>query len=109
MKTIQGKAASLGKVSGKVRIIRNYDNLNNVELGDIIVAECLHPDIAPVCLKIAGIIVQEASILQHACIIARELGIPCIVNVANCTEIFKDGEKVELDGAIGVIYRHEVK
>lgn len=105
MKIIKGKAASLGKVSGKVRVIKKYDDISNVESGDIIVAEALHPDITPVCLKIKGIIVQESSILQHACIIARELHIPCIVNVRDCLDIFKDNEIVELDGGLGTIVK----
>jgi pyruvate,water dikinase len=105
MEIIKGKAASSGKVSGKVKVIKRYDDIFNVETGDIIVAEALHPDITPVCLKIRGIIVQESSILQHACIIAREFRIPCIVNVKDCLDIFKDNEIIELDGDSGTIVR----
>jgi pyruvate,water dikinase len=105
MEIIKGKPASPGKVFGKIKVINKYEDINNIEYGDIVVAEAIHPDMSFICLKIKGIIVQEGSLLQHACIIAREFHIPCIVKVKDCTKIFKNGEIVELDGNSGIIIK----
>jgi pyruvate,water dikinase len=41
----------------------------------------------------------------HAAIVARELGIPCIVGASHATELLKDGEKITVDGSMGVVLR----
>ena len=103
MKVIKGRTASRGKVSGKIKVIKRYDDIFNIEEGDIVVAESIHPDMSPILLKIKGIITEENSLLQHACIVAREFCIPCIVGVNNCTKIFRNGEVVDLDANSGSI------
>ena len=106
MEIIKGSPASPGRVSGRIKVIKNYNDIFVIELGDIMVAEGIHPDMSPVCLKVKGIITQEGSILQHACIIAREFHIPCVVGVNNCLDIFKNGEIIELDGSSGTIVKN---
>jgi pyruvate,water dikinase len=56
----------------------------------------------------AGILVERGSLLSHASIVARELGIPAIVSVAGLTEWLRDGDCVEMDGATGIVRRIEV-
>ena len=46
---------------------------------------------------------QVGGTLQHGALVAREYGKPCIAGIENATEVFKDGQMVELDGASGVI------
>ena len=105
MMTLRGKPASPGIATGKARIVRGLDDICNVETGDIIVADTITPEMSPMLLKIKGIVVEEAGLLEHACIMAREFHIPCIVNVDKCTEILKDGEVIEVDGLLGTIAR----
>ena len=46
---------------------------------------------------------QVGGTLQHGALVAREYGKPCIAGIENATEVFKDGQMVELDGPSGVI------
>ena len=51
----------------------------------------------------AGILVERGSVLSHAAILSRELGVPCAVGVAGLLATVRDGDLVELDGAAGVV------
>ena len=52
-----------------------------------------------------GVLVERGSLLSHAAIVARELGIPAIVSLPGVTRWLKDGDWVELDGSTGVVRR----
>ena len=52
-----------------------------------------------------GVLVERGSLLSHAAIVARELGIPAVVSIPGLTEWLTDGDLVELDGSTGVVRR----
>ena len=60
---------------------------------------------APLCPSAGGILVERGSTLSHSAVVARELGIPAIVNVPGLTKIPRDGERIRMDGATGVVQR----
>ena len=109
MATLEGKPASPGVASGRVKIVRGLEDLYQLNEGDIIVAETIAPEMSPILLKIKGIIVEEGGLLEHACIMAREFHIPCIVDVEKCTEILKDGEVIEINGQLGTITKKTIE
>jgi len=41
--------------------------------------------------------------LSHGAIVARELGIPALVNVADATRVIATGDVVELDATAGTV------
>ncbi|MBI2176404.1 hypothetical protein HYU40_03610 [Candidatus Woesearchaeota archaeon] len=53
--------------------------------------------------KAAAIITDEGGVTSHAAIVARELGLPCIVGAKSATKSLKDGDKVEIDAETGII------
>ncbi|MBU1854784.1 MAG: hypothetical protein KKF89_03620, partial [Nanoarchaeota archaeon] len=48
-------------------------------------------------------VTDEGGITCHASIIARELGKPCIIGTKNATEVFKDGDIIEVDANKGLV------
>ena len=48
-----------------------------------------------------GLIVDVGGPLSHAAVVARELGIPCVVNTGNGTERLRTGDRIRLDGTTG--------
>lgn len=70
----------------------------------VIVARDLAPaDTAALDLeKVAGIVTAEGGPTSHTAIIARQLGIPCVVGVANALDL-PAGGVVLLDAATGVV------
>ncbi len=109
---IQGTSAHKGKARGTARVTTySFDNFDAVhqfmermQNGEILVAETTSPELMTACQKAAGIITDQGGMLSHAAIVSRELNIPCIVGTSNATEIIKDGDLVEIDGATGMVH-----
>ena len=53
------------------------------------------------------LLVKEGGITSHAAIISRELNIPCIIGTQIATEVFKDGDRVEVDANKGIVRKLE--
>jgi len=104
IKELKGMAVSLGdKVSGKVRIITRMNQLQNMEKGEVLVAEMTSPDYIIAMRKASAIITDEGNMTCHAAIVSRELKIPCIVQTKIATKALKDGDLVEVDANKGII------
>lgn len=51
----------------------------------------------------SGLLIEHGSLLSHAAVTARELGLPAIIGVKDLTRRVKDGEWLEMDGRTGVV------
>jgi pyruvate,water dikinase len=100
----RGVGVSIGIASGPVKVVKSIDELDKVEEGDILVARASNPAWTIAMTKAAGFIIEIGGIICHAAIVAREMGVPCIVNVENAMSILRDGMKVSIDGREGIIY-----
>ena len=63
------------------------------------------PDYIVAIKKAKAIVTDYGGMTCHAAIVARELGIPCIVNTKVATKIFKDGDHVLVDATNGNVRR----
>ncbi len=99
----RGLSASTGKAMGKVKVVRSVKEISKVEKGDILVAVMTRPDYIPAIRKAAAIVTDEGGITCHAAIIAREIGIPCIIGTKLATKILKDNDYVEVNANHGWI------
>jgi phosphohistidine swiveling domain-containing protein len=102
---LRGDSACGGVVIGKVKVLKNSDEISKVDKGDILVTTMTTPDFVPAMRKAAAIITDEGGITCHAAIVSREFGIPCIINTKSATRLLKDGEMVEVDANTGIIKR----
>jgi len=100
---LDGLAVSPGVVSGKARVILKADDNEQVQAGEILVAPFTDPGWTPYFIPAAGIVMDQGGLLSHGAIIAREYGIPAVVNVGNATKIIKTGQMIEVDGDRGVV------
>ena len=99
---LKGIGASPGRVTGKVRIIRNPANAK-LEQGEILVAEYTDPGWIMLFPAATGILVERGSLLSHSAIVSRELGIPAVVGITGLLNSMNDGDLVELDGTTGIV------
>jgi len=60
------------------------------------------PEITPYLKRVLGIVTNDGGALSHASIISREMDLPCIVGTKIATDIFKDGDLIELNAYEGV-------
>jgi phosphohistidine swiveling domain-containing protein len=96
MNAIYGTCASTGKAIGRVQICKNLQEINAFEAGNVLVASMTRPEFLPAMKKSVAIITDEGGITSHAAIVARELGIPCVIGTKNATKILQNGDLVEV-------------
>lgn len=103
--TRQGLGCSPGIVRGVVRVVRDPHREPPLAPGTILVAERTDPGWILLFPAAAGLLVERGSLLSHAAIVTRELGIPAIVSIPGLTQWLEDGDRIEFDGSTGWIQR----
>ncbi len=99
----RGSSACMGKHVGRVKIVMNPNVVCNFEEDSVLVTSMTRPEFLPLMKKSGSIVTNEGGITCHAAILARELGVPCIVGTNIATRVLKDGDLVEVDANHGVI------
>ncbi|MFQ3548323.1 MAG: PEP/pyruvate-binding domain-containing protein [Armatimonadota bacterium] len=94
---------SIGKVSGKIRIVRNPKEASEVKNGDIVVAPAQTSAWLHLLLSASGIIFSRGFLFSNMSILAREYGIPIISDCGKIDGIVKNGDIVFLDGGAGIL------
>lgn len=97
-----GTPASRGVASGRARILVSARDVERVRRGDVLVAGNTTPDYMPALRRAAAVVTEKGGMTSHAALIARELGIPCLVGVAQVTRRVADGARVRVDADRGV-------
>lgn len=103
---LEGTGCCPGIVRARVRLVRNPREARQLA-GHILVAERTDPGWTVLFPAVAGLLVERGSLLSHSAIVAREMGIPCVVGVAGLMRTLRDGEEVEMDGTTGHVRRLE--
>ncbi len=101
---LPGVAAVGGKACGIARLIRHPEEGNRLQPGDILVAPSTDPGWTPLFLKACAIVMETGGYLSHGSIVAREFGVPAVVNVPGVMRIIKDGQKIVVDGDEGKVF-----
>jgi pyruvate,water dikinase len=70
----------------------------------VLIAPFTDPAWTPLFLTAGAAVVEVGSYLSHAGTVAREYGMPCVVDVPDCTSIIQTGMHVEVDGGSGSVY-----
>ncbi len=94
---IKGVSASSGVVIGKAKIVKDIKDGYKIKKGDILVTGMTRPHWMPFIKKAAGIVTDEGGITCHAAIVARELGIPCIIATKVATKVLHDNDLIEIN------------
>jgi pyruvate,water dikinase len=102
----QGLGVSTGIVTGRVRVLLNPEELDQLQFGEVLVVQRSSPVWTVGMLHAGAIISEIGGIISHAAIVAREMGVPCVVAVEQATSLLTDGMLVRVDGERGTI--HEV-
>ena len=100
---IMGQGASPGSYEGIARVIVDPSVNADLKPGEILVAPYTDPAWTPLFLTAGAAVVEVGSYLSHAGAIAREYGMPCVVDVAACTTRIKTGDRIFVDGTHGIV------
>lgn len=100
---LAGATTSQGVVEGRARVILRTDEIGEFQPGEILIAPQTDPSWTPLFMVAAGVVTEVGSVVSHAMIVARELGIPCVTGVVDATTRIATGSLLRLDGATGTV------
>jgi pyruvate,water dikinase len=69
----------------------------------VLICATASPAWTPVLGRLAAIVTDMGGVLSHMAIVARELGVPCVVATGNATSVIPAGALVEVDGRSGSV------
>lgn len=104
---VTGRSVGERIAVGPVRVIKDAQQLEQFQEGEVLVTDKTDPDWEPIMKKAAAIATNRGGRTCHAAIVSRELGLPAIVGAADATEILTNGEPVTVscaEGDAGYVY-----
>jgi rifampicin phosphotransferase len=102
---LQGRPASRGVVEGIARVAHTLAEAAALQPGEILVTPITDIGWTPYFSLIGGLVTDLGSSVSHGAVIAREYGLPCVVNTREGTRFVKTGDRVRLDGDKGTVER----
>jgi nucleoside-diphosphate-sugar epimerase/phosphohistidine swiveling domain-containing protein len=100
--TLHGVGVCSGRARGRVRIVRP-ETIDDLEPGEILVAEVTDVGYTAAFSYAAAVVTELGGPMSHAAVVAREFGIPCVVDVHSATRRLPPGSLIDVDGATGKI------
>jgi phosphohistidine swiveling domain-containing protein len=99
---VRGVGVSPGVVEGVIRVVLDPDE-PDVRPDEILVAPTTDPSWSAVMFISKALVVDIGGALSHAAIVARELGIPCVVNTRDGSRVLRTGDYCRVDGGSGEV------
>ena len=99
----KGTPVSVGSVIGLARVVRTLKEAGELRCGEILVCPFTDVGWTPYFSLASGLITEIGGLLSHGAVVAREYGLPCVVNVKGATRVIKTGDTILLDGATGSV------
>jgi phosphohistidine swiveling domain-containing protein len=98
---LRGIGVSAGVALGRARVVMTPETA--LQPGEILVTPVLDAALAPLLATAAGAVAEIGGILSHGSVVAREMGVPCVVDARDATRLIADGEMVLVDGGAGTV------
>jgi len=102
-KVLMGTGASKGVATGTAKVVRQLSESDKLEPGDILVCQMTMPAWTPLFSTVRAVVADSGGVLSHCAIVAREYGIPCVVGTIVGTQRIRDGQRLTVDGAKGIV------
>lgn len=99
---LAGVGGSHGEATGRARIVHDPNTID-IDDGDILIARGTDSAWMPLFLQAGAVVVDIGGVMSHACIAAREVGIPCVIDVKQGTTRISEGQRVHVDGTAGTV------
>ena len=101
---IFGLPGSSGRATGRARVLFDPGARITLEHGEVLVVPYADVGWTPLFLTASAVVISLGGPLSHACVVAREFGIPTVVNARDAVHTIKDGDIVTVDGDAGVVF-----
>ncbi len=97
--TLAGVPCSPGIAEGEARVVTEPRDVGS----NIVVAYRTDPGWLPVLAFASGLVIERGSPLTHVAVVARELGVPTVIQVPRVTERVHTGQRIRVDGTAGTV------
>jgi phosphohistidine swiveling domain-containing protein len=101
--SLTGVAAAHGVAEGRARVLASADDLDDLEPDEILVCRTTDPSWASAFHLARGAVIDIGSTSSHGAIVAREMGIPCVIGTGNGTLVLRTGDLIRVDGGAGAV------
>jgi pyruvate,water dikinase len=101
---LTGMGVAAGRASGTARLIFHPGEWEKLQAGDVLVAPSTDPAWTPLFLRASAIVMETGGFLSHGSIVAREYGVPAVINIPGVMRLLHDGQKITVDGDVGKVY-----
>lgn len=105
----RGLTACMGNAIGPAKVVLSAKEIDKVQEGDVLVAVMTRPDYVPAMKRASAIVTDEGGVTCHAAIVARELGIPCIIGTKIATKTLKDHDLIEVNANHGWVRKVQIE
>lgn len=106
LQRLTGIAVSPGCVRGKARVIRELGDDAELEPGEILVCPFTDAAWTPLFFAASAVVMDLGGPLSHGSTVAREYGLPAVVNVKTGTRMIQTGQEITVNGATGEVLLH---
>ena len=100
---LRGIGGSAGQYQGRARVGMDLPAAMALEPGEILVAPLTDAAWTPLFLVAGAVVVDVGALNSHAVVVSRELGIPCVLSLADATARLRDGMVLAVDGTAGTV------
>jgi pyruvate,water dikinase len=98
---LTGAAASAGVVEGIARVVASPRDGDELVAGEILVCHTTDPGWAGLMQVSSALVIDVGGPLSHGAIVARELGLPCVIGTRDGTAVLRNGDRISVDGTTG--------
>ena len=100
---IKGMPVAPGIVEGRARVVTDPEAGIEIEPGEVLVCQTTDPSWASYFLVASALVIDIGGAMSHGAIVARELGVPCVINTRVGTSAIRSGDLVHVDGGAGEV------
>ena len=100
---VVGMMAAAGTVEGRVRVVLDAAEIDEIEPGEILVCRTTDPSWGSAFFLVSAAVIDIGGPSSHGAIVAREMGMPCVINTQSGTRLLRTGDLVRVDGSAGLV------
>jgi pyruvate,water dikinase len=100
---LSGLGVSSGVYEGVVRVVRDAAEEIEMELGEVLVCPTTDPSWVSLMTLAGALVIDIGAAASHGAIVARELGVPCVIGTRSGSRELQTGDLVRVDGSAGTV------
>jgi pyruvate, water dikinase len=100
---LSGLGVSAGVYEGTARVVIDVNDEIALEPGEVLVCATTDPSWVALMTLAGALVIDIGAAASHGAVVARELGVPCVIGTGSGTRALRDGDRVRVDGSAGVV------